>query len=101
MTPSRIVFRLAHHINLDSKYDIIIIERNKMENQDLGFWFGTAVGVFVFIALMIWSLIWKGRALWKAAQNKDKSWYVIMLIVNTVGILEIIYIFLISPKKNK
>lgn len=72
-----------------------------MENQELGFFFGTAVGTLVFVGLMIWSLIWKGIALYKAARNEDKSWYVVLLIINTLGILEIIYIYLISPKKNK
>lgn len=42
---------------------------------------------------IIWSIIWKGIALWKAARNTHKAWFVIMLLVNTVGILEIIYIF--------
>ncbi|MBM2820321.1 MAG: hypothetical protein HW405_81 [Candidatus Berkelbacteria bacterium] len=72
-----------------------------MENQELGLFFGTAIGITVFSALMIWSFIWKGIALWKAARNTDKTWFVILLIVNTVGILEIIYIYLISPKKSK
>lgn len=57
------------------------------------------VGIFVFAALMIWSIIWKGIALWKAARNGHKAWYVILLIVNTVGILEIIYILCCSKKK--
>jgi Family of unknown function (DUF5652) len=51
--------------------------------------------------LIIWSLIWKGIALWKAARNSHTVWYVIMLIVNTVGILEIIYIFGFSKKSQK
>lgn len=58
-------------------------------------------GVKVVIALLIvWSLIWKGIALWKAARNSQTAWYVIMLIVNTVGILEIIYILGFSKKTS-
>jgi len=53
-----------------------------------------------FIILTIWSLIWKGIALWKAARNTDKVWFIVMLVVNTVGILEIIYIFFFSKKKQ-
>ena len=56
--------------------------------------------VVLFAALTIWSLIWKGAALWKAARNGNNAWYIIMLIVNTVGILEIIYIFFFSKKKE-
>lgn len=48
---------------------------------------------WVIALAAIWSLIWKGIALWKAAQRGQKAWYVVMLIVNTLGLLEIIYIF--------
>lgn len=43
--------------------------------------------------LVIWSLIWKGLALWHAAHRKEKWWFIALLVVNTVGILEIIYLF--------
>ena len=56
---------------------------------------------FLFLALMVWNLIWKGIALWKAARNTHKAWFVIMLIVNTVGILEIIYIYGFSKNGQK
>jgi hypothetical protein len=49
-------------------------------------------------ALAIWVIIWKGIALWKAARNGSKVWYVVLLVVNTVGILEIIYTFYFSKK---
>jgi preprotein translocase subunit SecY len=55
----------------------------------------------ILAALIIWSLVWKGFALWKAARNSHTAWYVIMLIVNTAGILEIIYIFGFSNKGQK
>lgn len=54
----------------------------------------------VLIILLIWSLIWKGLALWKAAQLKSKTWFVVMLIVNTAGILDILYLYVFSKKKN-
>lgn len=50
--------------------------------------------------LVVWSLVWKGIALWKAARNDAKIWYVVMLVVNTIGILEIVYIFFFSKKKS-
>ncbi len=59
-------------------------------------------GMRVLLAvLIIWSLVWKGIALWKAARNSHTAWYVVMLIVNTVGILEIIYILGFSKKKHE
>ena len=52
------------------------------------------------IAVMaVWSIIWKGIALWKAAKNDSKPWFIALLLINTVGILEIIYIFFFSKKK--
>ena len=53
-----------------------------------------------FIVLMIWSVIWKGLALWKAAQQGDKYWFIALLVINTVGILEILYIYIFSKKKE-
>jgi len=48
------------------------------------------------LLVVVWSLIWKGIALWKAARNNSMPWYVVMLILNTIGILEILYIFVFS-----
>ncbi len=61
------------------------------------FWPVVAVA---FFALMIWSVIWKGLALWKAAQQGDKYWFIALLVINTVGILEILYIYIFSKKKE-
>jgi hypothetical protein len=44
----------------------------------------------------IWTLPWKGVALWKAAQRKSVWWFIALLIINTLGILEILYIFIFS-----
>jgi hypothetical protein len=50
--------------------------------------------------LIIWSLIWKGIALWKAGRNNQLAWFIVLLIFNTLGILEIIYIFYFGRKKE-
>ena len=55
----------------------------------------------LLIILAIWELIWKGIALWKAARNNHKAWYVAILILNTAGILPILYIYVFSKKKKK
>ena len=53
------------------------------------------------IALIIlWTLPWKGVALWKAARNRSIVWFVVIFLLNTLGILEIIYIFFFSRKKT-
>jgi len=56
------------------------------------------VAPWVLALLIIWSLIWKGVALWKAARLSSKTWFVVLLLVNTMGILEIIYIFFVAKK---
>jgi len=53
---------------------------------------------FLLFPLIIWSLIWKGLALWKAAQLRSKIWFVVLLVVNTAGILEILYLYVFSKK---
>jgi methionyl-tRNA synthetase len=54
----------------------------------------------LFIVLMIWSMVWKGLALWRAAKRDDKVWYIIFLVVNLVGIPEIIYLLVTNKKKE-
>jgi len=55
---------------------------------------------YIFIILGIWELTWKGLALWKASQNKQRNWFIAMLILNTVGILPMVYIKFFQKKKN-
>jgi Family of unknown function (DUF5652) len=50
------------------------------------------VGAFIFLALA-WSLFWKGLALWRAAKRGDMWWFIAFLVIHTLGIFEIIYIF--------
>lgn len=50
-------------------------------------------------AIAAWTLLWKGLALWRAAQNNSLTWFVVLLLVNTLGILEIFYIFVIAKNK--
>lgn len=47
----------------------------------------------VFILIMLWSLLWKGLALWHSGRRGQVWWFVAMLLINTMGILEIIYLF--------
>jgi methionyl-tRNA synthetase len=51
---------------------------------------------YLLMLILAWSLVWKGLALWKSARRKELAWFVILLVVNTLGILEILYIFLFS-----
>ena len=57
--------------------------------------------LLLIIALMIWSLIWKLVAMWKSARNSQTAWFIVLGIVNTIGILDILYIYVFSKKKGK
>ena len=52
------------------------------------------------VLLLIWSLPWKGVALWKAARQHDKWWFVVLFVIQTGGALEILYIFLLSKPRS-
>ena len=52
----------------------------------------------VLFVIVVWSAIWKGIALWRAGRNNHLAWFVCLLLLNTLGILEIIYIFGFSKK---
>lgn len=53
----------------------------------------------VLLLIVLWSLLWKGLALWRAANRGDKWWFIAFLILNTAGILEIIYLFVVTKAK--
>ena len=56
-------------------------------------------GLLLFI-LIVWSIAWKGLALWKSARAGSKVWFVVLLIVNTIGILDILYLYVFSKKSS-
>jgi len=49
---------------------------------------------YVMTVIVLWELVWKGLSLWKAAKNSHRISFVLLLIVNSVGILPIIYLLL-------
>jgi len=58
-------------------------------------------GLFVFsflVLLVVWTLYWKYHALWYAAKHDEKWWFIALLVINTAGILEIIYLCVITKK---
>lgn len=57
---------------------------------DLGISSGLFWGIFVLVAL--WTLIFKGFALWYSARNYQRRWFIVLLVLNTFGILEIVYL---------
>ncbi len=56
------------------------------------------INASIFIPILVWSLIWKGLALWHAARRGEKIWYVALLLINTAGLLEIVYLLWIQKR---
>lgn len=53
----------------------------------------------IFYILMLWSLYWKGRALWKAARKARKGWFIAILVLHTFGLFDIAYLYLLDKDK--
>lgn len=64
----------------------------------MGFLFG--IGEIFMLAAIAWTIYWKGRALWLAAKKNERGWFIALLIINTFGILEILYIYIFSKKES-
>lgn len=54
----------------------------------------------IIFLLAIWTLVWKGFALWHSARNHQKAWFFFLLIINSLGLLEIIYLLFFRKNKN-
>jgi hypothetical protein len=52
----------------------------------------------LIIPLGIWELVWKGIALWKCGRNNQLAWFIAILILNTVGLLPIVYLLFFQKK---
>lgn len=63
----------------------------------LPFWLGALLPFALLF--VVWSVFWKGLALWHAARRGQYWWFLILLVVNTLGILEIIYLFFVAKLK--
>lgn len=56
--------------------------------------------IWIIILLTLWVIPWKGWALWKAARASDRPWFIALLVLNTLALLEIFYIFVFSKRDD-
>lgn len=63
------------------------------------------IPVWLFVVAVMWSLVWKAIVFWKSARNNHPIWFIVFFVIHTLGILEILYLFLFSkmnfPKTKK
>lgn len=55
----------------------------------------------IIFVIYAWSILWKAVALWKAAKLEQRNWFVGILVLNTLGILEIAFLFFFAKKKMR
>ncbi len=63
--------------------------------------FGMNQTNLLVLIIILWTVPWKIYAVWAAVQANHKKWFVALLFLNTVGILEIVYIFKILKKSTE
>jgi len=67
-------------------------------NSAIPWYLGNSSGFFQnwgplsLVIVLLWSLLWKGLALWHSARRGEKRWFVALLCINTVGLLELTYL---------
>ena len=61
----------------------------------VGFLLAPLIGLAI-----IWTIVLKGYALWHAARGNQRGWFIAILILNTLGILEIVYLIWFRPQGN-
>ena len=54
----------------------------------------------LIMVIALWTLVLKGYALWHAARNGQKEWFIAILVLNTLGILELIYLVWYRPSSQ-
>ncbi len=59
------------------------------------------IAAWLITLILVWSMVWKLLALWKSARKGHLAWFIVMGLINFVGILEILYIFVFSEMKFK
>ena len=57
------------------------------------------IPLWLLVFIILWSLVWKALAWWKSARLGQPIWFIAFFIVNTLGILEILYLFLFSKEE--
>lgn len=55
----------------------------------------------MIIIIVIWDGVWKLIGLWKSARNNDLTWFIIIALISSIGIVPIIYILIHKPERNR
>ncbi len=60
----------------------------------------SSIFIPLILVAVVWTIVLKGYSLWCAARGGQKKWFIVLLIINTFGILEIVYLIWFRPKNG-
>lgn len=55
----------------------------------------------LILILGIWEMVWKIIAMWRSARNNHLAWFICIAIINTAGILPIVYLLMHKSLKSE
>lgn len=61
----------------------------------------SGISVWLLLIIIVWTAIWKLLGLWKSARNTHIAWFIVIALLNTAGILPILYIYVFSKMGKK
>ena len=59
------------------------------------------ISIWLLFIILVWEITWKLVAMWKSAKNNSVAWFIVLGVINTIGILPILYIYVFSKTGNK
>ena len=60
-----------------------------------------AGNTYLLVAIVLFDLVMRGFGLWKSARNGQRNWFIAILIINSIGILPILYMQFFQKKHKK
>lgn len=78
-----LLYQLLHFLH---KYDMLYLYMNFPSGIP-------QLSPILIYLVFLWSIVWKGFALWRGAKYNQRNWFIAILVLNTAGILEIVYLF--------
>ena len=56
--------------------------------------------IVALLSAVVLAIALKGFALWRAARNNSSGWFVALLLINTFGVLELLYLVVWGRNKK-
>lgn len=67
--------------------------------ENIAYWPSWALSILAFLAVL--DAVLKLISLWKCGKNNQLTWFIVLAIFNTVGILPAIYLIFFQKKSKK